>query len=223
VPNHFQVSSCPNLSFGPHLGLKLTGSTKRRGHPELTATLKTAPGEANIRRAVVTMPKTELLDNAHIRTTCTRVQFGQHSCPSGSVYGTARAVTPLLDQPISGPVYLRASGSRLPDLVADLQGQIEIELDGKIDTAKKGGLRARFNTVPDAPVTSFVLELDGGKQGLLINSANLCQTGPKAEVTLVGQNGIHNSDDMKLQTACGGGAAKKHRKSSSEDGGGVGR
>ena len=110
-----------------------------------------------------------------------------------SVYGTATAVTPLLDKPLTGPVYLRASGNRLPDLVADLQGQIEIELDGQIDTAKSGGLRARFNTVPDAPITSFVLALDGGKKGLLINSANLCQAQPKAAVTLVGQNGVQNS------------------------------
>ena len=48
-------------------------------------------------------------------------------------------------------------------------------MDGKIDTANKRGLRARFNTVPDAPVSSFVLELEGGKKGLLINSANLCK------------------------------------------------
>ena len=211
VPSHFQVSSCPNLDFAPRFGLKLTGSTKRRGHPALTAALTTAPGEANIRRAIVAMPKSELLDNAHIRTTCTRVQFAAHSCPSDSVYGTATVVTPLLDKPLTGPVYLRASGNRLPDLVADLQGQIEIELDGKIDTAKGAGLRARFNTVPDAPVSSFVLELEGGKKGLLINSANLCQARPKAAVTLVGQNGAQNSGPKKLQTACGSKASQHKR------------
>jgi hypothetical protein len=204
VPNHFQVSSCPNLDFGPRLGLKLTGSTKRRGHPALTATLRAAPGEANIHRAIVTMPKTELLENAHINTTCTRVQYSQHACPEGSIYGSATAVTPLLDKPLTGPVYLRASGNRLPDLVADLRGQIELELDGKIDTAKNAGLRARFNTVPDAPVTSFVLQLDGGKKGLLINSANLCKAKPKATVKLVGQNGAQSKSAKKLRTSCGG-------------------
>jgi hypothetical protein len=212
VSSHFQVSSCPNLDFGPRLGLKLTGSTKRRGHPALTARLTTAPGEANIRRAVVTMPKTELLENAHIRTTCTRVQYAARACPSDSIYGTATAVTPLLDKPLSGPVYLRASGNRLPDLVADLRGQIEIELDGKIDTAKNAGLRTRFNTVPDAPVSSFVLELDGGAKGLLVNSANLCKAKPKAAVKLVGQNGAQSNAPQKLRTGCGGGASKKQRK-----------
>ena len=210
--SHFQVSSCPDLGFAPHLGLKLTGSMKRRGHPALKTTVTAAPGEANIRRAVVTMPKTELLENAHIRTTCTQVQFNQDACPSSAVYGTATAVTPLLDNPLTGPVYLRASGNRLPDLVADLQGQIEIVLDGQIDTAKNGGLRARFNTVPDAPITSFVLALDGGKKGLLINSANLCEAQPKASVTLVGQNGVENSGPQRLQTGCGSGDSQKQKK-----------
>jgi hypothetical protein len=211
-PTHFQVSSCPHLDFGPRLSLKLTGSMKRRGHPALTARVTTGSDEANIRRAVVTMPKAELLDNAHIGNTCTRVQFAQGSCPSDSVYGTARAVTPLLDQPISGPVYLRASGHRLPDLVADLRGQIDIELDGQIDTAKRGGLRARFNAVPDAPVTSFVLEMDGGAKGLLINSGNLCKVRPKASVKLVGQNGAKESGPKKLVTACGSKASRRHKR-----------
>jgi hypothetical protein len=209
VTSHFQVSSCPNLDFAPRLGLKLTGSTKHRGHPALKATLRRGSGEANIGRAVVTMPKAELLDNAHIGTTCTRVQFAQGSCPTDSVYGTARAVTPLLDQPVSGPVYLRSSGRRLPDLVADLRGQIDIELVAHIDTAKSGGLRARFNGVPDAPVSSFVLEMEGGKKGLLVNSADLCKTRPKAKVTLVGQNGMRQAGPTKLQTACGSKASRK--------------
>ena len=221
--SHFQVSSCPDLSFVPHIGLKLTGSMKRRGHPALKTTVTAAPGEANIRRAVVTMPKTELLENAHIRTTCTQVQFNQDACPGSAIYGTATAVTPLLDKPLTGPVYLRASGNRLPDLVADLQGQIEIVLDGQIDTAKSGGLRARFNTVPDAPITSFVLALDGGKKGLLINSANLCEAQPKASVTLVGQNGVENSGPKKLQTGCGGGAGGSSKRRAPKTGEGVSR
>ena len=47
--------------------------------------------------------------------------------------GHASAVTPLLDQPLEGPVYLRSSSHKLPDLVVDLQGQIDIELDGRVN------------------------------------------------------------------------------------------
>ena len=100
------------------------------------------------------MPKNELLDNSHIGTVCTRVQFAANACPSGSVYGTATAVTPLLAQPLTGNVYLRASNHKLPDLVADLRGQFNIEVSARIDSVKGAGLRARFETVPDAPVSN---------------------------------------------------------------------
>ncbi len=65
-----------------------------------------------------------------------------------------------LEQSLSGPVYLRSNGSAraLPDLVAALSGRggIEIEALGKIDS-RLGGLRARFESLPDAPVTKFTM------------------------------------------------------------------
>ena len=207
----FQVANCANLNFAPKLGLKLNGSTKRRGHPAVRAQLTTGEGEANIKRAVVTMPKNELLDNAHIGTVCTRVQFASRTCPADSVYGTATAYTPLLDQPLSGPVYLRSSTTKLPDLVADLRGQFDIELAGKIDTAKKGGLRTTFNSVPDAPVSKFVLELQGGKKGLLVNSKSLCKADRKANVEMTGQNGRTDNGSVKLQSSCGSKASRHKR------------
>ena len=83
--------------------------------------------------------------------------------------------------------------------MADLEGQIEIELAGKIDTTKDGGLRATFAKVPDAPVTKFVLNMEGGKKGLLVNSESLCKGTQKASVQMGGQNGIVSSTKMKLQ------------------------
>jgi hypothetical protein len=210
---HYQVANCADLGFGPKLGLKLKGSTKRRGHPALRATVRAKRGEANIARTQVSMPKTLLLDNSHIGTVCTKVQFAREACPAGAVYGKATITTPLLDKPLSGKVYLRSSNTKLPDLVADLEGQIEIELAGRIDTAKNGGLRATFAKVPDAPVTKFVLEMQGGKKGLLINSSSLCKGKQKANVQIGGQNGVVSNRKTKLQTACKGGGSKKRKSS----------
>ena len=52
----------------------------------------------------------------------------------------------------------------------DLEGQIDFELVGRIDSAKNGALRTTFEGVPDVPVTQFVLNLAGGARGLLQNS-----------------------------------------------------
>ena len=120
----------------------------------------------------MTLPHTEFLEQAHIGTVCTRVQFKEgkvpgEKCPAASIYGKAEAVTPLLDEPLKGPVYLRSSTHKLPDLVAALHnGQVDVALDGRIDSVKNGRIRNTFETVPDAPVTKFVLEMQGGKEGL---------------------------------------------------------
>jgi hypothetical protein len=188
----FQVGGCPQLPFKPKLSLRLKGGTKRAAHPKLIATLKARPGEANVARAQVKLPPSAFLDQAHIRTVCTRVQFAANACPAGSIYGKAQAITPLLDNPLSGNVYLRSSNHKLPDLVVALKGPasqpIEIDLAGKTDSVR-GALRNTFEAVPDAPVSSFKLELFGGKRGLVVNSRNLCAHPYRAEVNLDGQNG----------------------------------
>lgn len=207
--DHFQVADCTDLSFAPRLTLTLSGATGRTGNPALQTTLRAKTGEANVSSAVVTLPKGELIDNAHIQSPCTRVQFDAGSvpgnrCPPGSVIGYAEAETPLLEKPLQGPVYLRSAPenkSGLPDIVAALNGQIDIVLDGKINSVRQG-LRTTFATVPDAPVSKFTLSLDGGKRGLLINSTNLCKSSLTTLVTLGGQNGATDHQDQKLIAPC---------------------
>jgi hypothetical protein len=203
----FQVGGCSSLAFKPKLGLRLRGGTSRTGHPSLRAVLTMPEGGANIASASVALPHSEFLDQGHIKTICTRVQFAAGSCPAGSVYGHARALTPLLDQPLEGPVYLRSSNHALPDLVADLNGQIHVVLAGRIDSVK-GGIRTTFEAVPDAPVSKFVLQMQGGKKGLLINSTNLCTRPNRATVRLGGQNGKPFASRPAVQAGC----KKKHGK-----------
>jgi hypothetical protein len=221
----FQVGGCNTLPFKPNLAISIKGATKRGGHPALKAVATAKPGEANIGRVSVALPPTEFLDQGNIKTICTKVQFAANQCPAASIYGKATAITPLLDSPLSGPVYLRSSTHKLPDLVVALKGPasqpIEVVLAGKIDTFHKG-LRNTFEAVPDAPVSKFVLEMQGGpKKGLIENSANICKADNKATVLMDGQNGKVHDTEPVLKTSCGekgrkggkksGAKGKKHR------------
>jgi hypothetical protein len=212
----FAAANCEALGFKPSLGLRLHGAPTRRGaSPALTATIKTQKGNANLAKASVILPATELLEQGHIRTTCTRVQFAANSCPAGSIYGTAKAWTPLLDRPLEGPVYLRSNGGerQLPDLVADLNGSIHVVLVGYVDSVKREGsprIRTRFVSIPDAPVTKFVLAMRGGKKSLLVNNTNLCKAKPRANVALNGQNGkALETRPLVAVSGCGKGKKKK--------------
>jgi uncharacterized repeat protein (TIGR01451 family) len=211
VSNPFQVGGCASLSFKPKLTLSLKGATKRTKHPALTAKLTLPQGGANIARASVALPRSEFLDQSHIGTVCTRAQFASNSCPAQSVYGSARALTPLLDSPLEGPVYLRSSSNKLPDLVIALRGQIEIDLVGRIDSVN-GGIRATFESLPDAPISQFTLKMNGGKKGLLQNSTNICRGRHKASVQFDGQNGSTADQTPVLRAKCGrAGHKRRHR------------
>jgi hypothetical protein len=215
LSNPFQVGGCKNLGFHPNLALKLKGGTKRNQDPALSATLTYPKGSyANIASAQVTLPHSAFLKQEHIKTVCTQPQLASRSCPAGSIYGSATATSPLLDQPLTGPVYLGVGfGHKLPDLVAELNGQIRVLLHGKVDTGREAGLRNSFEVVPDAPVTKFTLNLDGGKKGLIVNSENLC--GPRAKVKALAkftaQNGKVYEAEPVVANSCGG-KSKKGKK-----------
>jgi hypothetical protein len=218
VSSPFQAADCASLGFKPQLALSLSGGTKRGDTPKFKAVLTARPGDANIGAAVVTLPHSEFLEQAHIRTVCTRVQFSAGSgngeqCPKGSIYGRVTAATPLLDEPLTGPVFLRSSSHKLPDLVAALHsGKVDINLAGRIDSVRNGRIRNTFEAVPDAPVTKFTLEMQGGKKGLLVNSQNICRGKHRAIATFIGQSGKRHEFNPLVKAKCGGKTKRRHKK-----------
>ncbi|MGE5336037.1 MAG: hypothetical protein ACM3JL_01275 [Nitrososphaerota archaeon] len=221
VSIRFQAADCGSLGFRPRISLTLKGGTKRGQVPRLKAVARPRRGDANIRRAVVTLPASEFLEQGHIGTICTRVQFAAGpgngaQCPPGSVYGHARATSPLLDETLSGPVFLRANGGarELPDLVAALHSaKVDIDLVGYVDSVPiKGTDRSRirntFAAAPDAPVSRFVLEMAGGKRGLIVNSADLCRRTHRARAAFTAHNGRRRVSHPAVRTP---GCRKKGR------------
>jgi hypothetical protein len=214
----FQLLNCSALGFKPKLAFRLKGGTKRGDYPSLRATLTPRPGDANIAKAAVTLPSSVFLAQEHIDTICTMAQSSRNACPAGSVYGRARAITPLLGEVLEGPVYLRASTNPLPDLVTALRSPSGIAIDvvGRIDSVR-GGIRARFDVLPDAPVTRFTMALNGGKRGLLVNEQDMCSTPQLAAVRMVGQNNATAAFKPRLRAKCPKHSKRRHGK------GGAGR
>jgi hypothetical protein len=209
----FQVAGCGKLAFKPRLKAHLKGGTKRGKHPAFTAVLTypKGPGYANVKDVQVTIPHSEFLDQAHIRTICTRPQAAAHQCPAGSIYGYAEAETPLLDGKLTGPVFLKSSDHQLPDLAIALRGPdsqpVEVEFQGRIDSVK-GQIRNTIEGLPDVPVSKFVLRMKGGKKGLLVNSRNLCAGKvTRMTVDMVAQNNKTAESRPPLSRSC---KVKKH-------------
>jgi hypothetical protein len=188
--NGFRASDCKALKYKPKFYARIFGGKNqmRRGaHPKFRATLDARNGDANTRRAAFILPRATILDQGHIKTICTRVQLAANNCPKASIYGNAKATSPLLDRRLKGPVYLTSSNNTLPDLLADLKGQVNIRLRGVISSSN-GRLKTVFRKTPDVAVDKFVLTMKGGDKGLLINSRNLCERQTTGFLNLKAQN-----------------------------------
>jgi hypothetical protein len=204
--SRFQARDCAKLDFKPKLSLRLAGKANRGAHPKLHAIMAMQRGDANLKTAAITLPPAEEIDSSHLKDPCTQATFAEgqvagERCPPGSVIGSARAKTPLLKRPLEGPIYLRASGRKLPDLVVELDGQVDIALDARIASVH-GGLSTSFSNIPDAPLSKLILNFKGGSEGLLVNGENSCRAPLHASARFVGQNKATAKQDPVLQGPC---------------------
>jgi hypothetical protein len=72
-------------------------------------------------------------------------------------------------------------------------------------------MKTVFSTVPDVPVSKFVLNMKGGGKGLLVNSRDLCAGRNSSYLSFKAQNGKKRKfKKLPLRTpSCKAGKAKK--------------
>jgi hypothetical protein len=90
----------------------------------------------------------------------------------------------------------------LPKLVIPLAGQngLRLTLTGTSDV-DDDHLVTTFDNIPDAPVSSFKLNIIGGKGGILVVSGtDICKTSQIADQQVDGQNGKAVDADVYIQT-----------------------
>lgn len=220
----FQAKGCDLLAFKPKLAMRFVASKAQRksgGHPAFKAQLTARRGDANLKAVKVTLPKTIALDPDNANDLCEHADGLKNQCPATSAIGRARAVTPLLNRPLSGKVYFvkglrtTARGAvvrTLPTLLIDLRGEANIQVRAKSSVDKRGRLVSTFPALPDAAVSKFNLSLDGGGNGILVvtgNKKNLCKGKQRAAVAADGHNGKVRDFTTKIATGC---KAKKRNK-----------
>jgi hypothetical protein len=184
VSDRFQVGECASLKFKPSFTVATQGNgTFNHNGASFDVKLATGQGpgsrEANIRKVDVQLPKALPARLTTLQKACTEAQFASNpaGCPVASNVGTVIAHTPILAAPLVGPAYLVShGGAAFPDLVLVLQGEgIVLQVTGHTQI-KNGITYSRFETVPDAPISSFELKLPEGPFSALAANANLCRT-----------------------------------------------
>ena len=115
------------------------------------------------------------------------------------------AKTPLIEGALEGPVILRSSSHKLPDMVLSLHGPAlpaDPIRSGRAHRLRQGRDRSSFEAIPDAPISEVRLQMEGGQKGLIVNSTNLCQGKHRATVNLGAHNGRSDTLHPALQSKC---------------------
>jgi hypothetical protein len=177
----FQAANCAELEFAPKFTAETSGKVSRSNGARLKVklTYPKAPfgSQANVAAVKVELPRQLPTRLTTIQKACTAAQFKANpsGCPPASVIGQAQAITPLIPVPLHGPAYFVSNGGeQFPNLIIVLQGY-GVTVDLVSDTLIRHGVTSStFKTVPDAPVTSFELDLPQGPFSALGAITNLC-------------------------------------------------
>ena len=208
----FQAVNCATLPFKPKMTVRQLGgqkSTRRGGDPSLQFDLKTRPGDANVKSVAVTLSSAFEIDQNHLGNICTEKELAATQCAGRQAIGMATTTTPLLDQPLSGPVYAVSGAGGLPRLAFLLNGQVNLVPRAESTTISGNRLQTTVPVVPDAPIGHFHLVVFGGKHGYLANTRDLCAHVPVVDVALTAQNGRSSTQRIKVKAACPEAKAQK--------------
>jgi hypothetical protein len=213
VSSRFQAANCAALPFAPRLTASVAGQASKADGTSFRVKLESAGiGQANIRKVDLQLPVALPSRLSTLQKACPAESFESNpaSCDSESVIGTATVHTPVLNAPLTGPAYLVSHGAAgFPDVEFVLQGEgVEIVFDGKTQITK-GITYSKFETVPDAPFTTFETVLPAGPHSILGVYAsakepyNLCRATLAMPTEISGQNGAVIRDTTTIAaTGC---------------------
>jgi hypothetical protein len=205
--SYFQAVNCVTLPFKPAMTVRQVGKgTQRATNPQMQFDLRTRPGDANIKSLSVILSSAFAIDQRHLGNICSEKELNEKQCAGRTPIGKASTTTPLLDKPLSGPVYAVSGSGGLPKLAFILNGQVNLVPRAETKTIVKKGagqLQTTVPVVPDAPIGHFHLTVFGGKSGYLVNTRSLCGKTPGTTINYVAQNGKTYSENVKVKASCG--------------------
>ena len=100
-------------------------------------------------------------------------------------------------------MYAVSGYGALPHLAYVLGGPANVLLKGRV-VSHGGRIQAGVDHVPDTPLKTFELTIDGGRDGYLVLSRNICGAEAVADGTFTSQDHQVYRQRIPLTADCGG-------------------
>ena len=193
------VTGCSSLPYAPAFSVSATrdaGDNQVALTTQVTQTAREAPSGS----LTLVLPRPTLVPNiASSSLLCANVLSG--TC---SPVGSATASSPLYPSRLTGVAYLTGSGLNL-SLTLAFPSPFPLTLTGPIDLTKNS---TTFAGLPDLPLTSLRVSLNGGTSGLF--KTTCAPPSGTASAILTDENGDRTVDDASafaVSGCAGGGGA----------------
>jgi hypothetical protein len=211
----FQVTNCGALAFKPSFTASTNAHSSKANGASLRVSLVQSAHEANIHSVSVQLPVQLSARLTTLRQACLEATFAANplNCPAGSKVGNATVATPVLPGKLAGTAYLVShGGAAFPDLDLVLEdGGVRVILVGNTNITKSV-TTSTFAAIPDAPVSSFVLDLPMGPNSALTANGNLCKQTLLMPTTITAQNGTQIKKSTRiLASGCAASARSRAR------------
>ena len=217
----FAVTGCNTLAFKPVFSAATSASTNpttlKANGASLSVNLLQGAHEANIKSVLAELPKALPSRLTTLQKACPEASYvaNPYSCPPAAKVGNATVTTPALPQPLKGPAYLVShGGAAFPDLDLLLEGDGGVRVILESTTNIKNGITtSNFASIPDVPVSSFVLELPTGYNSALTAIGALCTQTLTMPTTITAQSGTVIKQSTPVAVGgCTGGKGKTRLK-----------
>jgi hypothetical protein len=166
----FTPTGCAALTYAPWLQATVrpdTGDDGASFQTDVTqSALEGASGSITIAAPVDMQPRLPAIEAA-----CQASDLSQ--CRS---VGWARATSPLLPVPLTGRIVLLPRAGFTRTLTVLFDAPVALRLDAVTQlTGNPSRVTTTFSDLPDMPLTSLTLEIDGGPDSLFVAGPSLCQ------------------------------------------------
>jgi len=147
----------------------------------------------------VRLPRALPSNSIGLAQACSQADFDAGRCGRRARIANARAVSPFVSRSLSGPVWIVKQARRLPKLVVQLRGPLALDFEGQIKIGSRNRITTIFPTVPDLPVTRFVLRFHSGRFGIIAANTDLCARKWFAPMQFRAQNGERSNQRPQIR------------------------